>query len=38
MLLERLLAREPEKRPRAGSVIQELIALEIAALGRRRAA
>jgi len=37
-LLERLLAHEPAKRPRAMIVIQQLVALEIAALGRRRAA
>src|SRR5438270_8202633 len=37
-LLERLLAHEPEKRPRAVAVVQQLVALEIAALGRRRAA
>jgi eukaryotic-like serine/threonine-protein kinase len=38
MLLERLLAHEPEKRPRTAAVVQQLVALEIAALGRRRAA
>jgi len=37
-LLERLLAHEPEKRPRAALVVQQLVTLEIAALGRRRAA
>src|SRR5207245_7123549 len=37
-LLDRLLAHEPEKRPRAAIVIRQLVALEIAALGRPRAA
>ena len=37
-LVERLLGHEAEKRPRAGAVVQQLVALEIAALGRRRAA
>jgi serine/threonine protein kinase len=40
-LVERLLAREPEERPRAPAVVQQLIRLEIAALrsprGRRSA-
>jgi serine/threonine protein kinase len=34
-LLERLLARRPERRPSAGTVVQQLIALEIGALRRR---
>jgi serine/threonine protein kinase len=38
LLIERLLAHEPAKRPRLASVIQQLVALEIATLGRRRAA
>jgi eukaryotic-like serine/threonine-protein kinase len=37
-LVERLLAREPEKRPPAALVVQQLVALEIATLGRQRAA
>jgi serine/threonine protein kinase len=37
-LVRRLLAREPDDRPRAEALVQELVALEIAALGRRRAA
>jgi serine/threonine protein kinase len=37
-LLEGLLARSPAARPRAALVVHELIALEIAALGLRRAA
>jgi serine/threonine protein kinase len=37
-LVERLLARRPEDRPRAGSVVQQLVALEITALSRRFAA
>jgi serine/threonine protein kinase len=36
-LLEGLLARNPAARPRAALVVHELIALEIAALGLRRA-
>jgi serine/threonine protein kinase len=36
-LVERLLSRHPEKRPSADTVVQQLIALEIASLGRRRA-
>jgi serine/threonine protein kinase len=36
-LIERLLSRHPEKRPSADSVVQQLIALEIASLSRRRA-
>jgi serine/threonine protein kinase len=38
VLLERLLAHEPGERPRAAVVVQQLVTLEIAALGRRRAA
>jgi len=34
-LLDRLLARRPERRPSAGTVVQQLIALEIGALRRR---
>jgi serine/threonine protein kinase len=37
-LVERLLARRPDDRPRAPLVVQQLIALEIAALNRRRTA
>ena len=37
-LLERLLVHDPEKRPRTAAVVQQLVALEIATLGRRRAA
>lgn len=37
-LLERLLAHDPRQRPRAAAVVQQLVALEIATLGRRRAA
>jgi serine/threonine protein kinase len=37
-LVERLLARKPADRPRAGQVVQQLIRLEIAALGQRRSA
>jgi serine/threonine protein kinase len=33
-LVERLLAHKPEDRPKASSVVQQLIKLEIAALGR----
>jgi serine/threonine protein kinase len=36
-LVEVLLARRPEERPRAAAVVQRLIALEIATLRRRRA-
>lgn len=36
-LVEGLLARRPEQRPRAAAVVQQLIALEIAALRHRRA-
>src|SRR5438874_463014 len=35
-LVERLLLRHPEKRPTAQAAVQQLIALEIASLGRRR--
>ena len=35
-LIDRLLARRPEDRPRAAAVVQQLIGLEIAALGRGR--
>src|SRR5579884_2493157 len=37
-LVERLLARKPADRPRAGQVVQQLIGLEIAALKQRRSA
>lgn len=37
-LLERLLSRQPEDRPRAAAVAQQLFAVESAALERRRAA
>jgi serine/threonine protein kinase len=37
-LLGRLLAHQPEDRPRIGSVVQQLVKLEIAALTRRRSA
>jgi serine/threonine protein kinase len=37
-LVERLLQRQPADRPRAAAVVQQLVALEIAALRRRRAA
>jgi serine/threonine protein kinase len=37
-LLERLLSRRPEDRPRARGVVQQLIALEIVTLKRRRSA
>jgi serine/threonine protein kinase len=37
-LVERLLARRPAERPRAGAVVQQLIGLEIATLGRRQSA
>jgi serine/threonine protein kinase len=36
-LLQRLLQRSPRERPRAGAVVQQLIALEIATLQRRSA-
>jgi serine/threonine protein kinase len=37
-LVERLLAHRPEDRPRAASIVQQLIRLEIALLGWRRSA
>jgi serine/threonine protein kinase len=37
-LIGRMLAKNPQDRPRAGALIQELITFEIAALRRRRAA
>jgi hypothetical protein len=37
-LVGKLLDRRPEQRPRTGSVVQQLIGLEIASLGRRRSA
>lgn len=37
-LIERLLSRRPEDRPAASAVVQRLIGMEIAAIGRRRAA
>jgi serine/threonine protein kinase len=37
-LVERLLARKPADRPRAGQVVQQLIRVEIDALRRRRSA
>jgi serine/threonine protein kinase len=37
-IIERLLERRPAKRPRAAALIQQLIALEISTLGRRRSA
>jgi serine/threonine protein kinase len=37
-LVNRLLARNPSERPRASLVVQQLVALEIAALARRRSA
>jgi serine/threonine protein kinase len=37
-LVERLLSHWPDERPRAAKVVQQLIALEIASLGRRRSA
>jgi serine/threonine protein kinase len=37
-LLKRLLAQEPADRPRATTVVQQLVAFEIAALSHRRAA
>jgi serine/threonine protein kinase len=35
-LVERLLSRHPKERPTADAVVQQLIALEIASMGRRR--
>ncbi len=37
-LIERLLSRRPEDRPRASAVVQRLIGMEIAAIGRRKSA
>jgi serine/threonine protein kinase len=37
-LVDRLLARRPSDRPRAAAAVQQLIALEIATLGRRQSA
>jgi serine/threonine protein kinase len=37
-LVDRLMAHKPTDRPRATAVVQQLVALEIAALGRRRSA
>jgi eukaryotic-like serine/threonine-protein kinase len=37
-LVAKLLARRPEDRPRAAAVVQQLIALEIAAISQRRSA
>lgn len=37
-LIEKLLARSPRERPRAASVVHQLISLEIATLGRRASA
>ena len=37
-LVERLLARHPDQRPRAPAVVQQLIGLEIATIGQRRTA
>jgi eukaryotic-like serine/threonine-protein kinase len=37
-LVARMLARTPDSRPRPDALVQELIGLEIATLGRRRAA
>jgi serine/threonine protein kinase len=37
-LVERLLARRPKDRPRAGAVVQQLVGLEIGSLRRRRSA
>ena len=37
-LLDRLLAHDPRERPRAAAVVHQLVALEIATLGRRRTA
>jgi eukaryotic-like serine/threonine-protein kinase len=36
-LVAKLLARRPEDRPRAAAVVQQLIGMEIAAIGQRRA-
>jgi serine/threonine protein kinase len=37
-LLERMLARKPEERPKASQVVRQLIGLEIAGMTRRRSA
>jgi len=37
-LVARMLSRNPDERPRADALVQELIGMEIATLGRRRAA
>ncbi|MGE3804047.1 MAG: serine/threonine-protein kinase [Gemmataceae bacterium] len=37
-LVDRLLARDPKKRPKAAAVVAQLVALEIDTLGRRRSA
>jgi serine/threonine protein kinase len=37
-LIDRLLAHRPAERPRAAAVVQQLVVLEIASLGRRRSA
>lgn len=37
-LIERLLARQPKDRPSAAAVVQQLVALEIACMRRRRSA
>jgi serine/threonine protein kinase len=37
-LIDRLLARRPADRPRAAVIVQQLVALEIAAFGQRRSA
>ena len=37
-LVERLLAHRPKDRPKAASVVRQLISLEIAAISRRRSA
>ncbi|GIW82267.1 MAG: hypothetical protein KatS3mg105_4074 [Gemmatales bacterium] len=37
-LVQRMLSRDPQKRPRAGALIQQLIALEISSLHKRRSA
>jgi hypothetical protein len=36
-LIERMLARRPEERPKASGVVKQLIALEILGLGQRQA-
>lgn len=37
-LVEKLMARKPADRPRAATVVQQLVSLEIAAMGRRQSA